>query len=84
MVPDEAHMAFGVEAAIVIGYNTGGFLPAMLKGVQTERCQRCGVFMTQNAEYTTLFMQGVVIQHKGSLIMRLLEHCPQGLSIAGC
>ena len=83
MVTDKAHMALGMEAAIVIGNNTGGFLSAMLEGVQAQCRQRGSVFMAKNAKYTTLFMQGVVIQHKGSFIMRMLEHCPQGLSDCG-
>jgi len=77
-------MALRMEAAVVVGNNTGGFLSAMLKGVQTKRCQRCCVLMAENTKYTTLFMQRIIVQHKGSFVMRLLEHRPQGLSIAVC
>jgi len=75
MVTDEAHMAFGMETAIMVGNNAGGLLPAMLKGMQAQCCQCGGVFMAKYAKYAALFMQGVFIQHKGGIFRRMAGHC---------
>jgi hypothetical protein len=57
-----AHGAVSVKLFAVIGDNSGGFLAAMLKGVEPERSQRSGVGMSENPENTAFFMRMVVIE----------------------
>jgi hypothetical protein len=55
MIADQAHAAFGVKALAVKGDDAGGFLAAMLKGVEAEGCQRCRIGVAINAEDTAFF-----------------------------
>ncbi len=61
-VADEAEAAFGMEAAAVEGDDAGGFLAAMLEGVQPERRDGGGVGMAEDAEHAALFAQPVAIE----------------------
>ena len=58
----KAHAAFGVEALAVVGDDAGGFLAAMLKGVQSERRDRRGIRVAEHAEYAALLTQPVIIE----------------------
>jgi len=46
-----------MEAIAIIGNDTGGFLPAMLQGVEAERGQRCRVLGAIDAEDATFVMK---------------------------
>ena len=50
-VADEAEAAFGMEAAAVEGDDAGGFLAAMLEGVQSERGDGGGLGVAEDAEH---------------------------------
>ncbi len=50
-----------MELLAVKGDDTGGFLTAMLERVQSERRQRCGIGVPQNAEHPAFLMQGVAV-----------------------
>ena len=52
VVANEAHAALGMELAPVIGDDAGGFLAAMLEGVETERCDSSGIRVVEDAEDT--------------------------------
>ena len=54
-VADEAEPAFTVEAAAVEGDDAGGFLAAMLEGVQSERGDGGGLGVAENAEHAAFF-----------------------------
>src|SRR5262249_28871490 len=58
----EAHAALGVEALAIIGDDAGGFLAAMLQGVQSERRDRRGIGVAEHAEYAALLTQPVIIK----------------------
>ena len=60
IVADQAHAAMGVEAGAVEAGDPGGFLPAMLQGVQAERGDRGGVGHVPDAEDAAFLVQGVV------------------------
>ena len=51
-----------MEALAVEGDDAGGFLATMLKGMQTERGDRGGVGMAEDAEYAALFAQPVSVK----------------------
>ena len=55
MIADQAHAAFGVKAFAVKGDDAGGFLAAMLKGVEAECGERCRIGVAINAEDTAFF-----------------------------
>ena len=46
--------------------DTGGFLPAMLQGVQTERGKGAGFRMPEDSEDTAFLVQFIVVQRIGS------------------
>ena len=50
-VADQAEAAFAVEAAAVEGDDAGGFLAAMLEGVQSERGDGGGLGVAEDAEH---------------------------------
>ncbi len=78
-----AHMADSAVAGQTMKRRRiGEVIADQPQSVQTKRCQRCRIFMAENTKYTTLFMQRIIVQHKGVFVMRLLGHRPQGLSIA--
>ena len=58
-VADQPEPPFGMEPLAVEGDDTGGFLAAVLQGMQAERRDRRGVRMAENAEYAALFAQPV-------------------------
>src|SRR5262245_27673545 len=58
----EAHTAVGVETLAVVGDDSGGFLAAMLEGVQSERRNRRRIRVPKHAEYAALLTQTVIIQ----------------------
>jgi hypothetical protein len=62
MVADQSLAAFGVEARAVEGDDAGGFLSAMLEGVQAERDDRRGVGMAEDAEDPTFLAKAIVFQ----------------------
>ncbi|GAA0031436.1 hypothetical protein BwSH20_55860 [Bradyrhizobium ottawaense] len=61
-VADEAEAAFTVEAAAVVGDDAGGFLAAVLKGVQTKRGDGGGVRVTIDAEDAAFLAQRISFQ----------------------
>ncbi len=61
VVADQAHAAFGVEALAVEGDDAGGLLAAVLKGVQAERGDGCGVGVAEDAEHAALLAQAIGI-----------------------
>ena len=61
-VADEAEPAFGVEAAAVEGDDAGGFLAAMLEGVQAERGDGGGLGMAEDAEHAAFLAQRVAFE----------------------
>ena len=60
VVADEAEAALGMEVAAVVGDDAGGFLAAMLQGVQAERGQGGGVLVAEDAEDAAFLAQAVV------------------------
>ena len=64
-IADQAEAALGVKAPPVERHDAGGFLAAMLQGVQSERGNRGGIRMTEYAEYPALFAQPVAIDIDG-------------------
>ena len=71
MVADQADTAFGVEMVAVEADDAGGFLAAMLEGVEAERGQRRGVGMVEDAEDAALLMQAVLFEPSQALIVSL-------------
>jgi hypothetical protein len=57
---DFAHRAVEVEFRAVAGDDAGGFLPAMLQGVETEIGEIGSFGMSEDTEYTTLVMKVIV------------------------
>ena len=62
VIADQAETALGVEMVAVEGDDAGGFLAAMLQGVQAERGDRCGIGMAENAEHAAFLVQAVVVE----------------------
>src|SRR5262249_1741144 len=58
----KAHTALGMEALAVVGDDAGGFLAAMLEGVESERRNRRGIRVAEHAEYAALLTQPVIIK----------------------
>ena len=58
-IADETKSALGMKSLAIEGNDAGRFLPAMLKGMQAERCYGGGVRMTKNAEYATFLAQAI-------------------------
>ena len=65
VVADQAHAALGVEALAVERDDPGGLLAAVLQRVQSERGDRRGVGMAEDAEHAAFLAQpvGVRIEH---------------------
>ena len=61
-VADEAEAAFAVEAAAVEGDDAGGFLAAMLEGVQSERGDGGGLGVAEDAEHAAFLAQRVAFE----------------------
>ena len=61
-VADEAELALGVEDAAVEGDDAGGFLAAVLQGVEAERDDRRGVGVAEDAEDAAFLAQGVAVE----------------------
>src|SRR5262249_32939901 len=76
----EAHAALGVEALAIIGDDAGGFLAAMLQGVQSERRDRRGIGVAEHAEYAALLTQPVIIKAVRVRSFDLLAHLASKLS----
>ena len=51
-IADEAEAALGMETAAVEGDDAGGFLAAMLEGVQSQCGDRGGLGVAEDAEHT--------------------------------
>jgi hypothetical protein len=51
-----------VESRSVVGDDAGGFLAAVLQGVQAERGDRGRIAMPKNAEHAALFTQRVSVK----------------------
>ena len=64
-VADQPETALGVKALAVERHDAGGFLAAMLQGVQSERGNGGGIRMTEYAEHPALFAQPVVVDIEG-------------------
>ena len=62
VVADEAHAAFRMEPLAVEGDDAGGFLAAVLEGVQAERGDRGGVGMAEDAEDAAFLAQPVAVK----------------------
>ena len=61
-VADEAELALGVEDAAVEGDDAGGFLAAVLQGVEAERDDRRGIRVAVDAEDAAFLAQGVAVE----------------------
>src|SRR5512143_2310149 len=61
-VADQSRVAFRSEMSVVIGDDTGGFLPAMLKRMQAEHGQRARIRVPENAEYAALLAQRIPLK----------------------
>ena len=61
-VADEAEAPLGMKPVAVKGDDAGGFLAAMLQGVQSERGDGGGFGMAENAEHAALLAQRVAFQ----------------------
>ena len=61
-VADQTEAAFAVEAAAVEGDDAGGFLAAMLKGVQSERGDGGGLGVAEDAEHAAFLAQRVAFE----------------------
>src|ERR1700730_9114950 len=61
-VADQAEPALRMEAPAVKGDDARSFLPAMLQRVQTERRDRGGFRMAEDAEHATLLVQPIVVE----------------------
>ena len=54
--------AFAMKSVAVEGYDTGGFLAAMLESVQPERSDGGGVRVAENTENAAFLAKGVTVQ----------------------
>src|SRR6202000_2352188 len=71
-VADETKPAFGMKTAAVEGDDTGGFLAAMLEGMQSERCDSSGVWMAEDAEYAAFLAKRIAVQiGMSEMVLRL-------------
>ncbi|MGY4487507.1 hypothetical protein ACVWWR_006698 [Bradyrhizobium sp. LM3.2] len=61
-VADEAEAAFGMKAAAVIGDDAGGFLTAVLKGMEAERRDGGGIGVAIDAEDAAFLAQRIPFQ----------------------
>jgi hypothetical protein len=61
-VTDKTEPAFGVETVAVEGNDAGGFLSAVLKGMQPKSGDRRSFRMTIDAEYAAFFAERVAIK----------------------
>ena len=61
-IADKAEPALGVKPGAVEGDDAGGFLAAMLQGVQSERGDGGGLGMAEDAEHPAFLAQGVAVQ----------------------
>ncbi len=68
IVADQAHAAMGVEAGAVEAGDAGGFLAAMLQGMQAQRGDRGGVGHVPDAEDAAFLVQGVVVEAVSRLV----------------
>ena len=59
IVADESHPPLGMESPAVERHDARRFLAAVLKGMQAERGDGCGVGMPENAEYAAFLAQPV-------------------------
>ena len=64
-VADQAEPPFGMEPLAVERNDTGGFLAAVLQGVQAERGDGRGVRVAENAENAALLAQTIRIRVEG-------------------
>src|SRR5215472_4503696 len=62
IVADEAQPPLGMEALAVERDDAGGFLPAVLESVQSERGDRSRIRVAEYAEDAALFTQPVVVE----------------------
>jgi hypothetical protein len=61
-VADEAEPAFGMKPGAIKGDDAGGFLAAMLQGVQSKRGDGGGVGMAEDAEHPAFLAQRIAVQ----------------------
>src|ERR1051325_10428576 len=61
-VADQSEPALGVKSRAVESDDAGGFLAAVLQGMQAERGDGGGVGMAEYAEYTAFLAQRVAVQ----------------------
>ena len=59
VIADKTQTFLGVEALAVVGDDAGGFLAAMLEGVEAECGDRRGVRVSEDAEDTALLIESV-------------------------
>ncbi|GAB4529289.1 MAG: hypothetical protein Tsb0019_31170 [Roseibium sp.] len=76
-------MTLRAELLVVDRYDAGGFLAAVLKGVQAERRQRAGVLMAHNAEDTAFFAQGVGVDIERLVCLGPASHGEHSFVLAG-
>ncbi len=70
MFADQAEPAFGIIAMAVEGDDAGGFLAAVLQGVEAEGGDRRGLGMAENAEDAAFLAQAIGVRIEILPIMR--------------
>ena len=70
-VADQADAALGMEALAVVGDDAGGFLAAMLQGVEAERGDGGGVGMAEDAEDAAFLAQTVGVQVEVARVVKV-------------
>src|SRR5215470_5327222 len=76
VVSDEPQSPLGMKSLAVERNDAGGFLPAMLEGVQAERGDRSRICVPEYAEDAALFTQPVAVKVE-SRIASSLGHLPR-------
>ena len=69
------HGAMGVEILAVEGGDAGGFLAAMLKGMQAERDQRRRAIGAVDAKYAAFFVEMIIFPRIGCQHVVMAENC---------
>ena len=80
MVADKTEAAFGVEMAPVEADDAGRFLAAMLERMESERRERRGIGMIEDAEDAARLVQPVLFEPVRLLGQNVLCHGPQASS----
>ena len=83
VIAHQPEMAFRTELLVVNGDDPRCFLPAVLERMKPERGQRAGILMTQNAENTAFFAQGICIDVERFVHVGSASHGEHSFVLAG-